>query len=452
MMEAYKLQKPNHALDEKELYKIVTTYGDLRDFLEAVTQPEYLYWDKVRYKPRPEGLSAEDFWGVVKFFRMRTSNRVGTVVRTESGELFSWQPLPGMDYFLHEVDMSLGGIIESPDLDDSAVRRRYITRGIMEEAIASSQLEGAITTRKAAKEMLINKRKPKNRSEQMIMNNYRAMRDVEERLRDQTIDKSVLLELHEILTRDTIDAADVGRFRRDHDNIVVVDRSSNLIYHRPPTEDFLDEEIDSFLSYANDQTLGKVSFVHPLIKAIILHFWVGYLHPFVDGNGRMARMIFYWYLLRRKYWGFTYLPISRVIRQSPAQYRNAYVYTEQDDNDLTYFIDYLMRKIRHAKQEFEKYLKRKERENRKIATLVRDHYGFNQRQIQLLRYLYKNEGATTTIRTYALIHSVSRLTARKDLQQLEQTGFLKSKKIGRERPYSASEKLEKTLLRKGRVD
>ena len=105
-------------------------------------------------------------------------------------------------------------------------------------------------------------------------------------------------------------------------------------------------------------------FVHPLIKAILLHFWLGYLHPFTDGNGRFARTIFYWYLLRHKYWAVSYLPVSRVIRNAPAQYRDAYVYSEQDDRDATYFVDYNLHKIMQAKREFEDYALRKQAENR----------------------------------------------------------------------------------------
>ncbi|MGH9879658.1 MAG: Fic family protein, partial [Nitrososphaerales archaeon] len=179
--------------------------------------------------------------------------------------------------------------------------------------------------------------------------------------------------------------------------------------------------------------------------AIILHFWIGYLHPFTDGNGRLARLIFYWYLLKNEYWAFAYLPLSKVIKKSPAQYRDAYVYSEQDDNDLTYFIDYNVRKILQAKRDFEQYVKRIEIENKKMFKAARLKYNLNDRQIQVLRYLHKNPSATTSIKTHANINDVIRITARKDLEELERLGFLASRKIGRERPFSATRKTSELL-------
>jgi len=54
------------------------------------------------------------------------------------------------------------------------------------------------------------------------------------------------------------------------------------------------------IEFANDENI-TTGFIHPVIKAILLHFWIGYLHPFCDGNGRTARALFYWYLLKNDY-------------------------------------------------------------------------------------------------------------------------------------------------------
>jgi Fic family protein len=285
--------------------------------------------------------------------------------------------------------------------------------------------------------MLLEKRAPRSRSEKMIFNNYQAMLKIEGVLKDKNLSRVILLDLHATLVQDTIDKADVGRFRNDTDRIVVSDPKTDIIYHIPPGEKFLKTEIDRLIDFANDDSPQR-HFVHPIIKAIMLHFWLGYLHPFTDGNGRLARAIFYWYALRKNYWAFSYLPISRVIKGSPAQYRDAYVYTEQDDNDLTYFIDFNVRKMIQAKNEFESYIIRKEKENRFITETARSQYNLNDRQIQLLRLFYKNANATTTIKTHSKIYSISRVTARKDLEHMEELGLLLSKKVGRDRLFSAT--------------
>lgn len=439
-MEIYRLKKPDIGGLEKRAGLIYYKYREtIMEYVEKSSTPKYLFWDKVRYLPRPEGMTAEEFWAVVKMLRGLASRSAQPIAYDETGKYFTWLRPSGLDEFLHIIDLELGGTLASTFIDDPTVRRRFISRGIMEEAIASSQLEGANTTRKAAKRMLSEKHKPANRSEQMILNNYRAMIEVEETLKNQPLSMTTLMDLHRILMENTLPPEDIGRFRKQADNITVVDASTGVVYHVPPSEEFLRQELPRLIQYANDE-IDERQFMHPVIKAIFLHFWVGHLHPFIDGNGRMARIIFYWYVIRKGYWAFAYLPISRIIKASPAQYRDAYIYTEQDDNDLTYFLDYNIRKLAQAKRVFEAYAKRKTEENRRMTRLAREEYGFNDRQIQLLRHLHKNPDAATSIKTHARVYDISVVTARKDLEALEEAGFLLSRKIGRDRPFRATEK------------
>jgi Fic family protein len=427
------------ALDR--LFERLNISEEFQKFITRTTQPEYLYWDKVRYLPRPEGLGAEEFWFLVKLLRKSSAHRLRTPIKSEKGEIFSWQLLPAMPKFLHDVDMRLGGALVSGLEIDQKEKQRFISRGIIEEAIASSQLEGANTTRKAAKQLIIEQRDPRSRSEQMILNNYTAMLKIEDDYKNRRLDRGLLIELHVMLVKNTIDRNDVGRLREDSDGIVVSNASDGNIYHVPPRRAFLDRELDRLVQYANDELLEK-EFIHPVVKAIALHFWIGYLHPFVDGNGRLARALFYWYLLKRDYWGISYLPLSRVIKNSPAQYRDAYVYSEQDEHDLTYFIDYNIRKIIQATRDFDLYVTRKQAENQGMARVARTKFQLNDRQIQLLRYLYKNAGASTTINLHARVYGIARLTAQSDLRTLEKKGFLESKRLGRERPFQATPKID----------
>jgi Fic family protein len=317
----------------------------------------------------------------------------------------------------------------------------------MEEAITSSQLEGANTTRKEAKRMLQEGRKPRNIDERMIMNNYRAMKTIEESLKNERLSEEKLLELHGILTEDTLeDKKEEGAYRRDgkkgKQKIVVEDAVSQEVVFISPPSSFSGKEMMNLIQYANDEQ-EEAGFIHPVIKAIILHFWLGYLHPFVDGNGRMARAIFYWYLLRHGYWGFSYLSLSKTIKSSPSQYRNAYLYTENDDNDLTYFIEYNLRKILVSLRNFRKYRDRYMSENKKVSAVARQKYGLNDRQIQLLRFLSQKENESATIKMHMNVNDITRATAVKDVHALQKLGFLKSKRIGKEKHYFGTAKLEK---------
>src|SRR3989344_2294166 len=368
----YKIEKPPlEKLNQEKLFELFVAYQDKKDGLasqyQATIEPEYLYWDKIRFKSGiPPNVKMEEFWHLVKFIRRAQS--VETVLTAESGQKFSWLRLPGLERFLHEVDLNMGGnLFALSDGVDDTNRYNFISRGVMEEAIASSQLEGAHTTREAAKQMLREGRKPRNNSERMILNNYRAMRTIEAEYKDRKISLETIFQLHAMLTKDTINPDQQGRFRKDTENIIVGD-DAGVVYHIPPKRAFVEQQMNALIAFANDEP--EQAFLHPIIKAIMLHFWIGYLHPFPDGNGRLARALFYWYLLRKNYWTFMYLPISTIIKRAPIQYAKAYIYSEQDSHDVTYFFDFHIRKIMSALDEFNDYVSRKVHENKEIDLIV----------------------------------------------------------------------------------
>ena len=87
---------------------------------------------------------------------------------------------------------------------DHQARQRFLVNSLMEEAIRSSQLEGATTSRRVAKELLRTGRDPKDRGERMIFNNYRALQFMREEM-GENLSPAVVLELHRILTDGTLD-------------------------------------------------------------------------------------------------------------------------------------------------------------------------------------------------------------------------------------------------------
>ncbi|MDD4358555.1 MAG: Fic family protein [Candidatus Pacebacteria bacterium] len=434
-----KIENPDISkIDNKELLKLFDN-EEAQALFEKSLFP-YIHWEKIKYWNMPKGIDNLKLWAYIKL-RRRVLSRKRSPIKDEKEKSFTWiSSLSKIEKVLHEIDMRLGGnLFISQNQFSDELKHRLLSRGVMEEAIASSQLEGAHTSRKVAKQILLEGKKPNNKSEQMIVNNYQAMKLIETDLKDKKLDEEILFNLHEILTKEVLKKSDIGRYRKDRDEIIVGGDGSE-IYHIPPKEAFVKKEIKRLIAYANNE-IKENDFIHPVLKAIIIHFWIGYLHPFVDGNGRMARTLFYWYLLKENYWAFAYLPLSKVIKNSPAQYRDAYIYSEQDDNDLTYFIEYNINKIEQAMREFEEYAERKWKENTKMAKLSRDKYQLNDRQIQLLRYYYKNKDSTTSITTHMKVYETSRMTATNDLKDLLKKGFLRTKKVGRTVFYYATEKV-----------
>ena len=288
---------------------------------------QYQYWTEIKYKHLPDKVLAQDVWACVKLSRMFAKT-------LEIGNYrFKLYVTDHMQQLCHEFDMNLGGYLGTQSFIPEADKNRYLISSNMEEAIASSQMEGAATTRKIAKDMLRKSISPRTRGEQMIHNNYETIRFILQH-KDEEFTKETLLHIHQLMTYRTLDDSnDEGRFRTDN-NVVVEDGITHETIHTPPDCCEIEGLIDSICRLFNDDDFNGV-FIHPIVKGIIIHFLIAFIHPFVDGNGRTARAIFYWYMLRKGYWLTEYLSISRIISRSKRQYEKAYLYTECDGNDFS---------------------------------------------------------------------------------------------------------------------
>lgn len=374
---------------------------------------EYLYWDKVKYKI-PKGLKAEDFWSAVKYSRKLQSQKFIFASCT-----FFLKETSRMQETLHNFDMNFGGTISFNNFLSEKNKHYYLLSSIMEEAIASSQMEGASTTRKVAKEMLRKQAKPKDESQQMILNNYNTIRYLSEH-KNEELTPELLLEIHRQITEKTLDNSnDEGRFRTDN-NIFVVNGITGEIAHEPPPCSVITKTIKQLCKFANEDS----TFIHPIIKAIIIHFTISYLHPFVDGNGRTARSLFYWYMLKKGYWLTEYLSISRIIYKSKVQYEKAFLYTEHDDFDLGYFVQYNLKVLTQAFKELQIYLERKTQENN--ALIEYRTPGLNERQIQIIKICQEKPSSMFTSKDLETRFNVSVKTLRSDLDGLVKAGLMET--------------------------
>lgn len=412
----------------KDLAILVTS-----EHLQALVKKanaEYLHWDKFRYQALPNGIAPEAAWALVKIARL--TNRENINVKDEYGNPFSIFLTKEHMKCLSFIDSYTSGtIVTGESMPDETSKERLVINGLIEEAISSSQIEGANTTRKVAKNMIEQHLKPKNKSEQMIFNNYLTMSQLEDwKERDLTDD--FLLELHKILTSDTLDQKeDEGRFRNDDDEVVVVENPTGTIAHVPPKIKQAREQLIQLYTFINID--DEENYVHPFVKASILHFLIGYIHPFVDGNGRLARALFYWYLLKKDYWMFKFLPISLQIKKQdwkPGYYR-AFKYVESDESDITYFLSYKLRLAKNAIEDFIAYLKKKQKEANLLKEKLVISHEINGRQIDLITLLQKSPDLEVDLQTYKHRHHVAYETARVDLITLEDKSILRKFKKGK---------------------
>ncbi len=321
----------------------------------------YLHYDKLRFRLKP-GIDHSRAWSIVKFARRTQLKAV-----VDLGE----PPRPGRILLTPTIQKAISEC--DRNTTDAALEWmcnkigeqkhvEYLLNDLIEdEAISSSQLEGAATTTKIAKDMLKRKRQPRTPDEKMIIGNYKMMQFAwKNRNLDLSLD--LISEIHQTGVEGIDDEKyHPGEFRVD-DSVVVEDGNGDTVY-TPPPADGLEARLEKIVAWANADHCQSLSdkYIHPLVKAIIIHFIIGFEHPFHDGNGRVARSLFYWFMFKHGFGAFRYIAISTLLKAAPIKYGRSYLYTESDELDLTYFIDYqsdiVIRSIQAYIEEYNKALK-----------------------------------------------------------------------------------------------
>jgi Fic family protein len=395
----------------------------------------YLYWDQFKWRVK-ENDDPQKAWWAVKWDRARNQKQIALC--DKNGEPFSFCVPDTLQARLFKISNLAGqGIVPH-----NSIKSRYLISSlVMEEAISSSQLEGASTTRKVAKEMLALEKKPRTEDEEMIINNYLLMKELK-RVKDEALSVDMILNFHRIATRGNDSNGNIaGEFRKNN-AIIITDGLENTVLHQPPCFKEIPARLKALCDFANELHTGEdgTIFIHPVIKAVILHFMIGYEHPFPDGNGRTARAIFYWFMLKNGFDYFEYISISKLLKEAPRQYGLSYLYTETDDNDLTYFIYYQVDIILRAIDELLQYLQKKSIEFEEITHMLKDsalREQLNFVQKDIIKKAVKSPGRVFTANEVSVDYDISPNTARKYLNELVNYKILGSYKDGRTIVYIA---------------
>lgn len=399
---------------------------------------QYFYWDKAKYKQVPDVGSEKELWALMMADRVRKCVSVPFWKRFKIHFSLTNQ----MQRQCHQFDMDFGGSW----MDDSVVpgdnKERYLISSLIEEAIASSQMEGAVTTRKVAKEMLRKKLSPKDKSQRMIFNNYQTIRFIVEN-KHQPLSEELLLEIHRLMTVGTLDnPAYVGRFRQN-DEVVVQNQITGEVAHTPPTFTEIPAFVSELCQFFNEN--DTETYIHPVIKGIIIHFMVAYMHPFVDGNGRTARTLFYWYMLKQGYWLTEYLSISRIIYAAKPSYEKSFLYAETDQNDIGYFIAYNLRVIELAFRGLQDYIKRKQQEQQTALKYLQIP-NLNLRQAEIVKMFADNPQEMVVVKDLQARFFITPTTAKTDILPLLEMGLLKEIALNKvKKAYLKGDKFDSIL-------
>ena len=405
----------------------------------------YLHWDEMRRRTPPEGLTHEAWWLGTALARQSLARALP--ILDAEGQPFRFSNVDRVQELVHRIDQQAGGHILSGGeaVIGPRARDRYVVSSLIEEAITSSQLEGASTTRRVARELLHSGRPPRDRSERMILNNFAVLEAAGELAASgNPLAPDDVLDLHRVVTEGTLDdERDAGRLQDSADERIAVVWQDGTVLHTPPPAAGLPRRLERLCAFANGEA-GE-GFLHPVVRAVVLHFGLAYDHPFADGNGRTARALFYWSMLRSGYWLAQYLSISSVLRRAPARYARSYLHVETDRGDLTYFVLYQLEALDRALESLGGYLERKRGEQRRAERLLRDRPGLNHRQHVLVGDALRDPGASFTIEAQSRRHRVAYATARADLLGLEAAGLLDKERIGKKFVFRPSADLDARL-------
>lgn len=303
-------------------------------------QGRYLPFDDLRYR-WASGLDSNLCWALVK--KARTAQYASLLPLGEPVQWGRFLLTPLAQKAISSVDRrTTTAALEymSSQIGENAHFSYLLNDLIEDEAISSSQLEGAVTTTRVAKDMLKRHRLPRTPDERMVIGNYRMMNFAWEK-RNEPLSVELITALHRVGVSGIDDAQHSPGHLRIRDDVVVQDGQGNTVHVPPPAAGLAARlrVLSQWINQSHDDP-HRVDHLHPLIKGIALHFALGYEHPFRDGNGRVARALFYWFMFKNDFSAFRYIAISVLLRNAPVKYGRSYLNTEADDLDLTYFIDF----------------------------------------------------------------------------------------------------------------
>ena len=370
----------------------------------------YLTREEIAYR-LPVSIPISQFWPLMDQARRNAS--IDLPLKTQGGENFRFvvnstieaqcDAVAAMARRSHLLDSLPAEIMEDATID---------------EAVWSSVIEGAFTSRAEAAKIIRQNKQPVNRSEQMIKNNYQAMLYVLEHLEDP-ITAQTLIDIAQIVTQNASDETVEG-FR----TVPVYVTGREGVIYTPPAANQVSAMTDDLLNFIQSSEL------HPLFKACIAHFYFVYVHPFTDGNGRTARALSYMMLLRTGYDFFRYFSVSGLIAEERNSYYKSMRHVEASGNDMTYFIDYYSAMLARSVDRMEKHLFRHVLADR-IKRSMEASGQLNDRQLKGVRWLLEGDSDSITVDAWKKKYKTATETARQDLLMLCETGILTRTMDGR---------------------
>ena len=237
------------------------------------------------------------------------------------------------------VSLSAARVLLTPQQN----ARLYGTKAMEEEILSTFRIEQIDTSRESVRRILSGQ-VPKDKEEHRIYGMKQGLEFIADR--SHTITEENLFRLYQMTIGDFLPAEDrlLPEHWYRHDSVYIV---GSKVEHTGLPCQKLPAYMAELVAFAAEKTAQN-----DLIKAAILHFAFAYLHPYFDGNGRMARLLHLWYLVQQGYSSALLVPMSRFVEESRSRYYKAYTQVEQNQQisgvlDVTPFLVYFAESVYH---------------------------------------------------------------------------------------------------------
>ena len=223
----------------------------------------------------------------------------------------------------------------------------YSLTAIEDEIVSTLSIEQIDTSRESVRNVLSGFA-PQNEAENRIAGMKKGFEFIADK--NNRITAETVRYLYEIMVnpfledeKDRLSANQLYRTGAVH----IVNQTRNVNVHDGMAHNKLSYHMDELFAFI--QTQDSMNDLH---KAAAIHYYFAYLHPYFDGNGRMARMIHLWYLLQQGYSASLFLPFSSIIQKTKQDYYKAFDYTEKNvlisgRLDITPFLSYFADVVYH---------------------------------------------------------------------------------------------------------
>lgn len=399
---------------------------------------DYISWDELTERPLPAGMSASQAWEVLAHIR-----RFGGIwfpIRTLGGRPF-W-------YTITRDGQRCLDLIEHHCRVDSRVHEmvldreghRFQVRSRIQEAVASCQLDGIEIDWEAAARMLHSGDSPRTPEEQLVLNSYELM-DQLESYSQQPFSPELVHTLYDRLTRDVdIFSLKLGPIRTNLAGTVRLDELGKQDRHWI---------LDTICQYANG-SLGDPLEPVP-VKGYMILSAMAYWHPLAALNETVARHMLRLFAIKRDYPVLGYLPVSlqmrrwfdgdiedEVVRFKEIHRREAIAGEIDGTEDILTYLQL----VAAAVDSLLAYILEAQKEDGALLAALDSEEHLNYRQRSILARALSHPGAEFLVRQHQTAHQVVYQTARTDLLQLVDLGYLQQKQRGRAFVFVPIEDLE----------